>query len=157
MKILVGNTGFVGSNLSSSFSFDFVYNSKNIHEAFGLKPDLCVYSGVKALKFVANERPDEDQRHIEDTKNNLLKIQPKKLVLISTVDSVDCTQYINENYRVNEQALHPYGIIRIKDIEFSCQVSHYEQLRLKCAFSEEIELNDLNEIKLVRVNLKRKE
>ena len=45
MKALVGYTGFVGSNIYTSGEFDAVYNSKNIEEAFGTKPDLLVYAG----------------------------------------------------------------------------------------------------------------
>ena len=54
MTALVGYTGFVGSNIASSFKFDRLFNSKNIKEAYGLNPDLCVYSGVRAEKYLAN-------------------------------------------------------------------------------------------------------
>ena len=46
MKILVGNTGFVGSNLSLKTTFDGLFNSKNIEDAFGSEPDILVYFGV---------------------------------------------------------------------------------------------------------------
>lgn len=36
MNALVGYTGFVGSNLYAKGTFDRVYNSKNIEEAYGL-------------------------------------------------------------------------------------------------------------------------
>ena len=58
IKTLVGYTGFVGSNLASSTDFDGLYNSKNIEDAFKTKPDLLVYSGVRAEKFLANKEPD---------------------------------------------------------------------------------------------------
>ena len=38
IKALVGYTGFVGSNLCLSESFEKLYNSKNIDEAFGTAP-----------------------------------------------------------------------------------------------------------------------
>ena len=57
MKILVGHTGFVGSNLLESNAFDLCFNSKNITESFGLNPDVLVYSGVRAEKFLANKEP----------------------------------------------------------------------------------------------------
>ena len=54
MKAIVGYTGFVGSNLTASGDFDAKYNSGNIREAFGTKPDLLVYSGLRAEKYLAN-------------------------------------------------------------------------------------------------------
>ena len=53
MKAIVGYTGFVGSNLTASGDFDAKYNSGNIREAFGTKPDLLVYSGLRAEKYLA--------------------------------------------------------------------------------------------------------
>ena len=32
MNALIGYTGFVGSNISNQIKFDFLFNSKNIHE-----------------------------------------------------------------------------------------------------------------------------
>lgn len=46
MESLVGYTGFVGSNLAESHSFDGLYHSKNIEQAYGTKPELLVYAGV---------------------------------------------------------------------------------------------------------------
>jgi hypothetical protein len=59
MNILVGYTGFVGSNLYDAGEFDAVYNSKNIQDAFGTTPDLLVYAGVRAEKYLANNDPDK--------------------------------------------------------------------------------------------------
>lgn len=39
MKALVGYTGFVGSNIYAAGTFDAIYNSKNIADAFGTNPD----------------------------------------------------------------------------------------------------------------------
>lgn len=89
MNILVGYTGFVGSNLSKSFKFDGLFNSKNIQDAYGLNPDLCVYSGVRAEKYIANNFPEEDLNSIYGAINNIKKINPKRIVLISTVDVLD--------------------------------------------------------------------
>lgn len=43
---LVGYTGFVGSNLCRSASFDFLANSKNVQQLYGVKPDVLIYAGV---------------------------------------------------------------------------------------------------------------
>jgi hypothetical protein len=109
MKILVGYTGFVGFNLLNSFSFDKIFNSQNIKDAFGLNPELCVYAGVRGHKFLANKYPLDDLKHIEDTMKNLSMINPKKLILISSVDVLDKTIDVNENYVIDENILNAYG------------------------------------------------
>ena len=61
-KALVGYTGFVGSNIYAAGGYDGAYNSKNIEEAFGTKPDLLIYSGLRAEKYLANNDPERDLR-----------------------------------------------------------------------------------------------
>ena len=51
MEILVGYSGFVGSNICEKHKFDELYDSKNIKEAYGKNPELLVYSGVPAQRF----------------------------------------------------------------------------------------------------------
>lgn len=89
MKALVGYTGFVGGNLARNGKFDKLYNSKNIEEAFGTNPDFLVYAGVTAAKFLANKFPQKDKEAILNAFENIKKINPKKLVLISTIDVYD--------------------------------------------------------------------
>ena len=86
MKILVGSTGFVGSNIYQLGEFDKGYNSKNIREAYGTKPELLVYSGLPAEKFLANSNPDKDMELIREAEKNIESIAPKKIILISTID-----------------------------------------------------------------------
>jgi hypothetical protein len=59
-KAIVGYTGFVGSNIYASGDFDGAYNTKNIQDAFGTCPDLLVYAGMRAEKFLANADPERD-------------------------------------------------------------------------------------------------
>lgn len=113
MKILVGHTGFVGSNLLNQTNFDFVFNSKNIHESFGLIPDLLIYSGVKAEKFLANSNPENDFQIIENAINNIQKINPKKIVLISTVDVYPIPINVSENSEIDNSNLQVYGKNRL--------------------------------------------
>ena len=86
MNALVGYTGFVGSNIYETGSFDQVYNSKNIEDAYGTNPDLLIYAGLRAEKYLANNAPEKDMELIEQAQENIEKINPKKLVLISTID-----------------------------------------------------------------------
>ena len=106
--LLVGYTGFVGSNLYLKKDFDEVYNSKNIKEAYGKNPDLLVYSGLKAEKYLANNNPEEDMKLVYEAQKNITKINPKKLVLISTIDVFKKAIDVYENSEIDKKNLHPY-------------------------------------------------
>lgn len=112
MKYLVGYTGFVGSNLYNSYKFDKVFNSKNIEESYGTNPDLLVYSGVPAQKFLANKNPKEDMKIIQNAIENIKKINPKKIVLISTIDVYKNPVDVNEDTIIETNDLQPYGYNR---------------------------------------------
>ena len=114
MKSLVGYTGFVGSNLAKSFNFDNLYNSKNIEEAFGSNPDLLVYSGVPAEKFLANNNPEKDLEIINNAFENIKKINPKRVVLISTIDVYKNPINVDEDTSIDIEGLLPYGLNRYK-------------------------------------------
>lgn len=112
MKALVGYTGFVGSNLYDSADFDAVYNSKNIEKAYGTEPELLVYAGLRAEKYLANNAPEKDMALIVQAEENIRKIAPKKLVLISTVDVFKNPQGVDENSEIDTKDLHAYGYNR---------------------------------------------
>ena len=109
IKSLVGYTGFVGSNLCSKEKFDGLYDSKNVKEAYGTEPDLLVYSGVPAQKFIANQFPEKDFEVIENAIENIKKINPKKIVLISTIDVYKEPRDVNEDTIIETEDLQPYG------------------------------------------------
>lgn len=109
MKSLVGYTGFVGSNLMVEGSFDKYYNSKNIAEAFGTSPDLLVYAGIPAQKFIANKFPDQDLEIINNAIEQIKKINPKKIVLISTIDVYKNPVNVDETTNVKDNDNDPYG------------------------------------------------
>ncbi len=112
IKTLVGYTGFVGSNLASSTDFDGLYNSKNIEDAFKTKPDLLVYSGVRAEKFLANKEPEKDYAIIQNAIDNIKKIDSKRIVLISTIDVYKNPLDVDEDTVIDTNELHPYGLHR---------------------------------------------
>ena len=142
MTILIGYTGFVGSNLNAQYNFDKVFNSKNIEEAFGLNPDVCVYAGVKAEKFLANNNPSADMALVDEAKENIKKINPKKLVLISTIDVYKKPYDCVESTDIEEDGLHPYGYNRYQ-LEKWCleNIRDYHILRLPGLFGENIKKN----------------
>lgn len=121
MILLVGYTGFVGSNIYARARnrIEGVFNSQNIEKAYGLEPEVLIYAGLRAEKYLANSAPEKDLEQIIQAEENIKKINPKKLVLISTVDV-----YVNP-VDVDEDdpplsawdgkaagSIHPYGLNR---------------------------------------------
>ena len=111
-EFLVGYTGFVGSNLLDTHKFDGLFKSANISDAFGEQPDLLVYSGVRAEMFLANKDPNSDKQMIENAIDNIKKINPKHIVLISTVAVYPNTVDVNEDSIICVDNLKPYGVNR---------------------------------------------
>ena len=109
MNILVGYTGFVGSNLYEKGQFDAVFNSQNIEEAYGTNPGLLIYAGLRAEKYLANQAPEKDMELILQAEENIRRIAPEKLVLISTIDVFENPQDVDETTRIKTENLHPYG------------------------------------------------
>jgi len=113
MEFLVGYTGFVGSNLVAKHQFDGLFNSKNIEEAYGQNPDLLVYSGVPAEMFLANQNPEADKALMDQAIENIKQINPKKLVLISTIAVYQNPDGVDEDYVIDETTLTAYGANRL--------------------------------------------
>ena len=114
MKILVGYTGFVGSNIYVKGKFDAVYDSKNIKESYNTNPELLVYSGLPAEKYLANNFPEKDMELIHQAQKNISSINPKKIVLISTIDVFKSPINVNETTKIDTKDLHAYGYNRYK-------------------------------------------
>lgn len=114
MNVLVGYTGFVGSNIYAKGNIDKAVNSKNIEEAFGLEPDLLIYAGLRAEKYLANNMPEKDMELIYQAEENIKKIAPKKLVLISTIDVFKTPVGVDEKSQIACENLHAYGLNRYR-------------------------------------------
>lgn len=112
--LLVGSTGFVGGNLLSCHHFDARCHSTNISDSFGSHPELCVYAGIPAAMFLANSNPEADLEVMRCARENIRRIAPQKLVLISTIavyaDSRGCT----EDAEPNTEGLAAYGLNRLQ-------------------------------------------
>ena len=109
MKSLVGYTGFVGSNLDAETNFEGRYNSKNISSAYDTKPELLIYAGVPAAKYLANSAPEKDFEVILNAQENIKKIAPEKLVLISTIDVFKNPVDVDEDSTIELDGLQAYG------------------------------------------------
>lgn len=116
MVALVGYTGFVGSNIHASAgnNIEELYNSKNIEKAYGTNPDVLIYAGLRAEKYLANNFPEKDMELIYQAEDNIKKINPKKLVLISTVDVFKKPVDVDEDSKIDTKDLHAYGLNRYK-------------------------------------------
>lgn len=113
-SVLVGSTGFVGGNLAASYAFSACYHAADITESYGTRPDLVVYAGVKAEKFLANAAPEKDREAVLQAYENLTRMEPKRVVLISTADVYKTPLNVNECTSVVTQGLHPYGLNRFE-------------------------------------------
>lgn len=142
MKALVGYTGFVGSNIYASGTFDAVYNSKNITDAYATNPDLLVYSGLRAEKYLANNAPEKDWNLILQAENNIERINPKKLVFISTIDVFKNPVDVDEDSLVDTVDLQVYGYNRYQ-IELWVRERYPDALiiRLPGLFGQNIKKN----------------
>ncbi len=144
MISLVGYTGFVGSNIydGSKGAIDCAYNSKNIEEAYGTRPDLLIYAGLRAEKYLANNDPDKDRKLISEAEKNIEKIAPKRLVSISTIDVFKIPRNVDENSVVDTEGLHAYGYNRYLLEEWVRE--HYPEdiiIRLPGLFGKNIKKN----------------
>lgn len=97
MISLVGSTGFVGSNIAAGGTVDRLYHSTDVGEAFGTRPDVLIYAGLRAEKFLAEKFPEKDLESIRTAENNITQIAPEKLVLISTIDVYEDPFHATEN------------------------------------------------------------
>ena len=142
MKILVGHSGFVGSNLKDQTNFDKHFNSSNIEESFGTNPDLLVYSGVRAEKFLANSEPEKDFEIIENAIENIKKINPKEIILISTVDVYPVPVGVDESELIDKEKIQPYGKNRLYLEEWvESNFEDYLIVRLPGLFGKNIKKN----------------
>ena len=116
MNSLVGDTGFVGSNILAQAGdfFSGRYNSRNISLAFGTRPELLVYAGVRAEKYLADRFPERDLAGICEAFSNIEAIDPKRVVLISTIDVFPEPVGVDETSAVDPEGLSPYGADRFR-------------------------------------------
>ena len=112
--LLVGSTGFVGGNLMAAHRFADVCHSTDIAARYGTAPDLCVYAGVPAAMFLANADPEADLAVMAAARENLRKIAPKKLVLISSIAVYADSRGKDESDAPAPDGLPAYGRNRLQ-------------------------------------------
>lgn len=108
---LIGNSGFVGSNLEQQVSFTHTYNSQTIAEASGQHFDLLVIAAPSAVKWRANKFPDEDRAMVQNLMKQLDLVEADECVSISTCDVYEHPQGLDEDADIEPtlSTLHAYG------------------------------------------------
>jgi hypothetical protein len=144
---LIGYTGFVGSNLRCQFQFDHLYNSANVNEIEGRRYDLIVCAGLPGLKWLANQKPDDDQRRISYLKTYLRTVSSRSFVLISTTDVYPQLIDVDERFDCKSLPNHPYGRHRLEFEHFA--LDHFENVfvvRLPGLFGPSLKKNVLYDL-----------
>ena len=112
--LLVGSTGFVGGNLALQHAFERRVHSSDVANAYGFHPRLCVYAGVPSAMFLANNDPEADLAVMKAARDNLRRIGPEKVVLVSTIAVYADGRGADERSTIDEERLAPYGANRLQ-------------------------------------------
>jgi len=105
---IIGWTGFVGNTLTLSVPGEVdLYNSRNIETIRGKTYGTIYISGLPAEKWRINQEPEKDYAVLEQLMDVLKTITVSRVILISTVDVLDCT--IEQDEDGDTFASHPYG------------------------------------------------
>jgi hypothetical protein len=110
---LVGYTGLVGSNLLQQHQFEGLYNSKNYQASYGTKPGVLIFAGVPGTLVKANSDPNQDFQYVETAIKTIRKIQPKRLILISTISVYPTFAGDESTPLKTNTAWGPYGDHRV--------------------------------------------
>ena len=113
-RVLVGSTGFVGGNLMAKGRFTKAYHSTDIAQGFGAQNDLVVYAGVPAAMFLANRDPEADLAVMRAARENLRRLAPKKLVLVSSICVYADSRGKTEADAPTLEGLAAYGANRLR-------------------------------------------
>lgn len=112
--VLVGSTGFVGGNLLAAHPFDAAYHSTDVHKGFGQKNGLVVYAGVPAAMYLANADPAADRAVMAAARENLRRLAPQQVVLISSICVFADSRGKTEADEPAPGGLAPYGANRLQ-------------------------------------------
>ena len=112
--VLVGSTGFVGGNLLAAHPFAASYHSTDVQAGFARENGLVVYAGVPAAMFLANADPAADLAVMAKARENLRRLRPRQVVLISSVCVFADSRGRTEADAPTPAGLLPYGANRLQ-------------------------------------------
>ncbi len=144
---LIGHTGFVGSNLCLQRGFDAAFNSSNSETMRGRGFGRVVCAGISAVKWWANQNPDEDWRRIQALMAVLETVTAECFTLISTVDVYGRPIGATEADAVSYEGLHPYGAHRARFEDFvRTHFPRHHIVRLPALFGPGLKKNALYDL-----------
>lgn len=144
-RALIGYTGFVGSNLRAQGAYSDLFNSQNYHGLQGQYYDEVVCAGISAVKWLANQSPENDWAGIESLLEVLKTVETKRFVLISTIDVYpDPSKPLDESAELEALPNHPYGRHRLAVEQFvSERFPLHSIVRLPALFGPNLKKNAL--------------
>ncbi|MFH1555816.1 MAG: hypothetical protein ABII76_13285 [Pseudomonadota bacterium] len=146
-QALIGHTGFVGSNLRAQSAFDAGFNSSNIGDIRGRHFDRIVCAGVSAVKWWANQNPEQDLAGIERLMAELGHVEADLFTLISTVDVYGRPIGVSEDALPERQGLHPYGLHRLQLEDFvAARFPNHRIVRLPALFGTGLKKNAIYDL-----------
>jgi hypothetical protein len=88
MKVLIGNTGLVGSTLCGDITFNLKFNSSNLHEFIEkvVDGDELYLSCLPATKWLVNKNVTKDFENMINIIDIIKTKKYSKVILISTID-----------------------------------------------------------------------
>jgi hypothetical protein len=132
---LIGHTGVIGSVLKDTMQFHRLYNSENISLLSHDVTDSIVCAAPSGNRMYANQNADKDLESIDTVITSIAKASPQRLVLISTVDTINFPNT-------------PYGANRKKLEDFVKQtVPNHHVIRLCSLIGKTITKNPLYDLK----------
>ena len=142
MNALIGYTGFVGSNLLAKRNYSELFRSTNIEEIRGREFEHLVCSGVQAMKWWANQHPQEDWQGIERLLSPLSEVKAERFTLISSIDVYPTPRLVDEDSEIDTTNHHAYGLNRLRVEEWVREhFPHVLILRLPGLFGPGIKKN----------------
>lgn len=138
---LIGESGFVGSNLKNMYKFDDFYNSKNIQNIEGKEYKTIFCAAPSAIKWLANKDPINDLNSITILINMLKTVKTDKFILFSTVDIYGNNLLGDENKIIDIKNNHAYGRNRFLLEVYVSQLFDTLTLRLPALFGNFLKKN----------------
>ena len=144
---LIGHTGFVGSNLKRQRDFAHLFNSTTIADIDGRGFDNVVCAGVSAVKWWANQNPEEDRSRIEGLMRHLETIRARNFTLISTIDVYNPPLGVDERDLPVLAGLHAYGSNRAMLERFVAErFASHQIVRLPALFGAGLKKNAIYDL-----------
>lgn len=119
MIALAGYKGFVGSNIyvRARNRIEGVYDIHNIEKAYGLEPDVLVFAALSSDRRLAARAPYEEYERVMEAQRNIRKINPVKLVIMSTTGVYQNPSGVDEENSIfaagsDNVGIDPYNLNR---------------------------------------------